>query len=74
MQLLADGDWLTLLSPEQVAGELAAGRLAIIGSEDLGAARVIGVTTRAGWRPSGAQAAFLERLKTRAATRKPLTG
>ncbi|OJU08048.1 MAG: hypothetical protein BGN86_12480, partial [Caulobacterales bacterium 68-7] len=60
--LLADGDWLTLLSPEQVAGELAAGRLAIIGSEDLGAARVIGVTTRAGWRPSGAQAAFLERL------------
>ena len=71
--LLADGDWLTLLSPEQIADEMAAGRLAIVGPEAMSAARTIGVTTRAGWRPSGVQAAFLEQLKTRAETRKPLT-
>jgi DNA-binding transcriptional LysR family regulator len=68
--LLAEGDWLTLLSPEQVGRELAAGRLAVLMAETEGAARTIGVTTRAGWRPSGAQAAFLAELKTKAATRK----
>jgi len=71
--LLAEGDWLTLLSPEQVGRELADGHLAILMAETEGAARTIGVTTRAGWRPSGAQAAFLTVLKTRAETRKPMT-
>ena len=71
--LLSEGDWLTMLSPEQVGRELAAGRLAILAAEIEGAARTIGVTTRAGWRPSGAQAAFLTELKTRASSHKPLT-
>lgn len=53
--LLRDSDLLTLLSPDQVALEVSAGMLAVIGAPLAGSVRTIGLTTRAGWRPSAAQ-------------------
>jgi LysR family transcriptional regulator, regulator for genes of the gallate degradation pathway len=53
--LLRDSDLLTLLSPDQVALEVDAGMLAVIGAPLAGSVRTIGLTTRAGWRPSAAQ-------------------
>jgi len=61
-QLLLHGDGLTLLSPQQVAVELDAGLL--VARELPGVfARRIGITTRAGWRPTAAQAAFVAILR-----------
>lgn len=65
--LLAEGDFLTLLSPEQVRVELAAGTLAGIGPPFDATRRVIGTTTRAGWSPSPPQAAFLQAVRDLAA-------
>jgi LysR family transcriptional regulator of gallate degradation len=61
-QLLLHGDGLTLLSPQQVAVELDAGLLV---ARDLPGvfARRIGITTRTGWRPTAAQAAFVALLQ-----------
>lgn len=62
--LLATSDLLTLLSPDQVALEVDAGLLVRIGPELTDTVRTIGITTRAGWRPTAAQArlvALLER-------------
>ena len=53
--LLRDTDLLTLLSPDQVALEIDAGMLVTIGPALAGSVRTIGLTTRAGWRPSAAQ-------------------
>lgn len=53
--LLRDSDLLTLLSPDQVALEVDTGMLAVIGAPLAGSVRTIGLTTRAGWRPSAAQ-------------------
>lgn len=61
-QLLLSGDGLTLLSPDQVAIELAAGILAAMPPLSP-VERVIGITTRAGWRPTTAHAAFLAMLR-----------
>ncbi|CAN5455033.1 LysR family transcriptional regulator [soil metagenome] len=61
--ILRDGDFLTLLSPDQVALEIDSGMLTTIGPELESSGRVIGVTTRAGWRPTRAQARFLEVLR-----------
>ena len=55
-QLLLAGDGLTLCSPDQVAVELAAGLLGAF-------VRSIGITTRAGWRPTEAQSQFVELLR-----------
>lgn len=60
--MLPLGDWLTILSPEQVGHEVASGRLAVFGQPLSDGASMIGVTTRAGWRPSEVQAAFLSNL------------
>lgn len=62
-QLLLAGDGLTLLSPDQVAVELKAGILASLPTP-VPVERTIGITTRAGWRPTGGQAQFLELLRT----------
>lgn len=59
-QLLVQGDFLTLLSPDQVAVELEAGWLARIGAAPGDPSRVIGVTTRAAWRPTALQQRFLD--------------
>lgn len=60
--ILLDSDFLTLLSPDQVAVELAAGWLAKICDAPEGLVRVIGVTTRVGWSPTRLQRAFLVAL------------
>ena len=61
-QVVIDSDCLTLLSPDQVAAEMEAGWLTRIADlpRDLG--RVIGVTTRASWRPTKVQCEFLADL------------
>lgn len=61
-QLLLAGDGLTLASPDQVSVELAAGVLAAIPTP-APVCRTIGITTRAGWRPTATQAAFLAALR-----------
>lgn len=58
--LLLDSDCLTLLSPDQVAVELAAKLLTTIAAPpDM--VRTIGLTTRTGWIPTGDQSTFIER-------------
>lgn len=61
-QILMDSDFLTLLSPDQVAVELEADWLEIICDAPEGLTRTIGVTTRTDWRPTALQRAFVETL------------
>lgn len=61
-QLLLAGDGLTLLSPDQVSLELKAGVLAALPTP-VRVARTIGITTRAGWRPTPTQSGFLGLLR-----------
>ncbi|MDZ4307645.1 LysR substrate-binding domain-containing protein [Allopontixanthobacter sp.] len=61
-QILMDSDFLTLLSPDQVAVELEAGWLRRICDAPPGLVRRIGLTTRANWRPTARQASFMELL------------
>jgi DNA-binding transcriptional LysR family regulator len=63
-QILIASDFLTLLSPDQVAVELEAGWLDIIGDAPNDLVRIIGITTRAGWRPTAKQSAFVEQLNS----------
>lgn len=65
-QMLLESDFLTLLSPAQMAVELAAGWLTRIADLPPGFSRTIGVTTRESWRPTAVQAEFLEELATAA--------
>lgn len=65
--LLCRGDFLTLLSPDQVAMEIATGVLAQIGAPLEHNIRTIGVTTRADWRPTAAQRNFIGHLHEAAA-------
>lgn len=65
--LLSEADWLTLLSPDQISREVASGRLTTLGGPMYGGASMIGVTTRAGWRPSALQAEFIRHVEARAA-------
>jgi LysR family transcriptional regulator, regulator for genes of the gallate degradation pathway len=61
-QILLETDFLTLLSPDQVAVELEAGWLTKIADAPAGLVRTIGLTTRTGWRPTALQQAFLDEL------------
>ena len=61
-QILLESDFLTLLSPDQVAVELEAGWLTKIADTPEGLTRTIGITTRHGWRPTGMQNAFVQLL------------
>ncbi len=65
-QLLIQGDYLTLLSADQVAVELEAGWLVKVGSAPGDVKRTIGLTVRADWRPTPMQAAFVSALKKEA--------
>lgn len=58
--VLRDSDLLTLLSPDQVALEMQSGILTTIGKPLAEGVRTIGITTRAGWRPTAAQRRFVE--------------
>jgi LysR family transcriptional regulator of gallate degradation len=57
--VLRESDFLTLLSPDQVALEIATGILTVIDHPLTGGRRVIGITTRSSWRPTAAQARFV---------------
>ncbi|MBX3592875.1 LysR family transcriptional regulator [Sphingomonas sp.] len=61
--LLAQSDLLTLLSPDQVALEVRAGMLEAIGPDLPDAVRTIGISTRAGWRPTRAQSRMIALLQ-----------
>jgi len=61
-QILIDSDFLTMLSPDQVAAEIGAGWLVRIADLPHGLSRTIGVTTRASWRPTVVQREFLADL------------
>lgn len=64
-QILRETDFLTLLSPDQVAVELEADWLVKIADAPGDVARSIGVTTRFDWRPTPLQRAFLETLRVK---------
>lgn len=65
-QMLLQSDFLTLLSPDQVAVELEAGWLVKIADAPGDVTRTIGVTTRADWRPTALQRRFLDILTQQA--------
>jgi DNA-binding transcriptional LysR family regulator len=65
-QLLVEGDFLTLLSPDQVAVELEAGWLARIGPAPGDPSRLIGITHRAAWRPTRLQQRFIAAVEQEA--------
>lgn len=69
-QLLITSDFLTMLSPDQVAVELAAKWLVRIADTPSGLTRTIGMTTRTGWRPTPVQATFIEQLQLAASHTK----
>jgi len=69
-QLLIDSDFLTLLSPDQIAVELEAGWLVRIAELPAGLGRTIGITTRASWRPTLVQQAFIAELETSVSERR----
>ncbi|HEX8300690.1 LysR family transcriptional regulator [Sphingomonas sp.] len=64
--LLAQSDLLTLLSLDQIALEVESGMLARVGPPLPGAVRTIGLTTRSGWRPTGAQRHLVELIRSAA--------
>ncbi len=61
-RLLTEGDFLALLSPDQVGLQIKTGLLAQVGEPLMDSARSIGVTTRRSWRPTAVQRRFLELL------------
>ncbi len=66
-QMLLQSDFLTLLSPDQVAVELEAGWLIKVADAPGDVSRTIGVTTRSDWRPTMLQRRFLVVLGEQAA-------
>jgi DNA-binding transcriptional LysR family regulator len=70
-QILVDSDFLTLLSPDQVAVELELGWLTALCPAPAGLERTIGVTTRSSWRPTSVQAEFVAALEQAARPVRP---
>jgi DNA-binding transcriptional LysR family regulator len=62
-ELLRESDFLTMLSPHQIRSEQESGALVVIGGPIEETRRPIGLTVRAGWRPTPAQSQFLELLR-----------
>jgi hypothetical protein len=63
---LIDSDFLTLLSPDQVAVELEANWLERLADTPPGLTRIIGMTCRSDWRPTAVQNRFIAILKQQA--------
>ncbi len=61
-RLLTEGDFLTLLSPDQVALQIKSGLLARVGPPLNESTRMIGFTTRRSWRPTTVQRRFIQLL------------
>jgi DNA-binding transcriptional LysR family regulator len=70
-QLLVQTDFLTMLSPDQVAVELEAGWLVQLGVAPGAVGRTIGLTTRADWRPTPLQQTFMATLEEEAGKMRP---
>ena len=68
-ELLEQGDYLALLSHDQVARPVAAGHLVRIGAPLPSTRRSIGLTTLSGFRPTRLQSEFLDIVKALAAER-----
>lgn len=66
-RLLTEGNFLTLLSPDQVALQIRSGLLTRIGPPLEDSRRTVGITTRRSWRPTATQRRFLELLRAAAA-------
>jgi DNA-binding transcriptional LysR family regulator len=62
-RLLWETNFLTLLSPDQVALQIRSGLLAQIGQPLEGTKRTVGITTRRSWRPTATQRRFLDMLR-----------
>ena len=58
-ELLVNGDYLTMLSVDQLALELNAGMVIDIGPAPGAISRMIGLTTRTDWRPTRLQHCFM---------------
>jgi DNA-binding transcriptional LysR family regulator len=71
-RLLTSGDFLTLLSPDQVALQIRSGLLARVGAPLADSVRLVGVTTRLSWRPAAIHRRFIELLGEVAASRESL--
>lgn len=71
-RLLTSGDFLTLLSADQVALQIRSGLLAHVGVLLADSRRLVGVTTRLNWRPTAIQRRFIELLGDVAASRDSL--
>lgn len=67
--LTTSRDFLTLLSPDQVALQIRSGLLAQVGEPLATTLRVIGITTRLNWQPTRLQKRFMEILDEVARTR-----
>lgn len=61
--LLQAGDYLTIITPQQVRHELQEGSLVRIDVELPGGSRPIGLTYRRGWRPTPMQSWFLDEMR-----------
>jgi DNA-binding transcriptional LysR family regulator len=68
-RLLTEGNFLTLLSPDQVALQIRGGLLARVGDPLENSLRVVGITTRRSWRPTSTQRRFIELLQDTAKNR-----
>ena len=66
-ELLVGGDYLTLLSVDQLALELEAGLVIDIGEAPGAVSRTIGITTRADWRPTRLQQHFMAAVEAEVA-------
>jgi DNA-binding transcriptional LysR family regulator len=73
-RLLTEGDFLTLLSPDQVALQIRSGLLTQVGPPLEGTRRIVGITTRRSWRPTATQRRFLELLSEAAKGERPEIG
>lgn len=62
-EILRDSNFLTLLAPAQVSVEIESRVLTTIGPPLAGTSRTIGITTRAGWRPTELQERFIALLE-----------
>ena len=66
--LLLEGDYVTIISLNQVRHELEHGTLVALPVALPNNSRPIGLTFRTGWRPTATQARFLDHLRHRAKT------
>lgn len=73
-RLLTEGNFLTLLSPDQVALQIRSGLLTQVGPPLEDTKRIVGITTRRSWRPTATQRRFLDLLSEAAKGERPEAG